>query len=126
MLIKKLFEYDEKKILKGKMIKELWCDWFEDFNRIERGKELINKLKEIKNTKKFDIGKTRILFKNNAFVGGYLYDDFRIIDKEGKVIFTIIPEIKTKSQVWSRSNNFKEPIVEGTWQDVLNYFNNNK
>ena len=59
---------------------------------------------------------------------GCLYDDIRFADREtGEVIYTIAPSSgyntnEGKSTVYGRENDFETPLVEGTWDDVLRYF----
>lgn len=115
---------------KGNVL-ELWYDWFcKNSQLFNRGKELISKLKEISGSKKIDIEKTYVFFKNNCPAYGDLYDDFRICSIENEcVLYTVIPESgfntnKGRSVVWGKENNFEKPLIEGTWEDVLSFFNN--
>ena len=63
---------------------------------------------------------------------GSLYDDFRICDIEtGNVVFTVTPyriirgrnrwdAVVTVSELWGRSNGFKQPLKEGkTFLDLF-------
>ena len=107
-----------------------WYDWFCS-DKALRGKtyKLAPKVKQIANLlgKKFQ-DTHYVFFKNNCPMCGSLYDDFRFCDlKEGNVIYTITPSSgydvsKGVSKVWGKSNDFKEPLVTGTWKDVVNYF----
>ena len=106
-----------------------WYDWFcKDSSLKNKTKSLASKVKRISKSSKIDIDKTYVLFKNNCPCNGSLYDDFRICDIEtGKVIYTIIPKSghninKGKSELWGRENNCEEDIVEGSWKDILDYF----
>lgn len=112
-------------------LKDLWYDWFcRDSSLENKGKTLLQKLRAISNSKKFDNDKTCVCFKNNCPLIGSLYDDFRIVDIETKeTLYTVIPSsghesIKGKAQVWGIDNDFKEPIVEGTWREVKSWFLN--
>lgn len=104
-----------------------WYDWFcKDSSLANKTKTLGNKLKQIAGSKKIDIENQYVWFKNNCPMSGPLYDDFRIADIEsGNTVYTIIPKSghTNKAEVWGQENNFKEPIVSGTWKDVLKFFN---
>jgi hypothetical protein len=106
-----------------------WYDWFcKDEGLLNRLKKIAPKVVRIAKSKKIDLNKTYIFFKNNCPCVGKLYDDFRICDIETKkVIYTIIPcsgmEIdKGKAEVWGIENNFDGPIVYGTLKDIYSYF----
>lgn len=110
-------------------VMNLWYDWFCRESSLERkGAALLKKLKVIASSNKFDNDKCYVFFKNNCPCVGSLYDDFRICDKEtGDVLYTVIPKSGYKcdegrAQVYSPENGFREPIVEGTWRDVKNWF----
>lgn len=111
--------------------KELWYDWFCRTSSLEnKGKRLLQKLRAISASKKFDNDKTYVFFKNNCPLVGSLYDDFRICDIEtGDVIYTVIPKSgfkcdNGKAQVWGSENNFDGPIIEGTWREIKAWFLN--
>jgi hypothetical protein len=106
-----------------------WYDWFcKDSSLQKKTEKLGRKLLQIIKSKKFDTDKTYVFFKNNCPCAGSLYDDFRICDLEtGDVLFTITPADghttdKGSASVWGKENEFKEPLIEGTWKDVLNFF----
>ena len=110
---------------------DLWFDWFcKDTSLINKGVSLIKKLKAISKSNKFDNEKTYVFFKNNCPCIGNLYDDFRICDIETQdVIYTVIPKSGFKkdngeAQVWGKENNFREPIISGTWKEIKNWFLN--
>lgn len=110
-----------------------WYDWFcKDSSLKNKTIKLADKLKSVlkanKTGQKFDPEKTYVFFKNNCPLNGSLYDDFRICDIEtGNVIYTITPSSGHKpifgvSELWGRENEFDCPIIEGKWEDILNYF----
>lgn len=104
-------------------------DWFcKDKSLKGKAKVLFSRLKGVIRTKttKFDPTKTYVFFKNNCPGCGKLYDDFRICDIEtGDVLYTISPSNRTgKADVYGVDNDFEEPLARGTWNDVLNFFNN--
>ena len=110
-------------------IKAGWYDWFcKDEMLHKKTKRLVQKLKSIIKTKKFDIDKTYVFFKNNRPIMGSLYDDFRICDIENRrVLYTVIPSSghrvdKGKAVVYGHENDFEEPLVVGTWRDVKRFF----
>lgn len=106
-----------------------WYDWFcRDSSLVNKTKKLYKKLIRISKSKKFNLDKTYVFFKNNCPMYGSLYDDFRICDiRTGNVIFTITPSNghssgKGIAEVWGKENDFQEPLVEGKWKDVVNWF----
>lgn len=104
-----------------------WYDWFcKDSSLANKTKALGTKLKQIVGSKKIDTEKQYVWFKNNCPMSGPLYDDFRIADMEsGDTVYTIVPRSghTGKAEVWGRENDFKCPLVEGTWRDVVKFFN---
>lgn len=112
-------------------IMSLWYDWFcKDSSLENKGKRLLQKLRVISTSKKFDNDKTYVFFKNNCPCNGSLYDDFRICDIEtGEVLYTVIPSSgrnhnKGKAVVWGIENDFNEPLITGTWREVKSWFMN--
>ena len=110
-------------------INGLWYDWFCKSSSLEnRGKRLLQKLKAIQKSPKFDPDKTYVFFKNNCPCVGRLYDDFRICDMEnGDVIYTVVPSSGHNSnlgeaEIWGKENDFKEPLFEGTWREAKKWF----
>ena len=109
----------------------LWYDWFCRETSLKRkGEALLKTLKVIASSNKFDNDKCYDFFKNNCPSYGNLYDDFRICDKEtGDVLYCVVPKSGFKrdegrAQVYGVDNDFKEPLVEGTWRDVKAWFLN--
>lgn len=112
-------------------VMDLWYDWFcRDTSLKRKGEALLKKLKVIASSDKFDNDKCYVFFKNNCPCYGNLYDDFRICDKEtGDVLYCVVPKSGFKrdegrAQVYGVDNDFKEPLVEGTWRDVKAWFLN--
>lgn len=112
-------------------VMDLWYDWFcRDTSLKRKGEALLKKLKAIASSNKFDNDKCYVFFKNNCPCYGNLYDDFRICDKEtGDVLYCVVPKSGFKrdegrAQVYGVDNDFKEPLVEGTWRDVKAWFLN--
>lgn len=110
-------------------VMDLWYDWFCKESSLERkGKDLLKKLKLIASSKKFDNDKCYVFFKNNCPLRGSLYNDFRICDKEtGDVLYCVVPKsghawYNGTGQVFGIDNDFKEPLVEGTWKDIKKWF----
>ena len=103
-----------------------WYDWFCKGESLARKtRALAPKVLKISKSKKIDLDKVYIFFKNNCPLDGPLYDDFRICDIEsGDVIWTITPKSGHTglAEVWGNENNFEEPIVEGSIKDVYTYF----
>ena len=106
-----------------------WFDWFcPDNQLVKKTHALAEKLFQLLGSTKISQLTDYVFFKNNCPLNGELYDDFRICDiKTGEVIYTICPSLGYDSQkgvaeVWGRENDFKEPLVSGTWKDVLKFF----
>ncbi len=111
-----------------------WYDWFcRDTSLRNKTYKLAPKIKEIAKIlgDKF-CEKHYLFFKNNCPMSGSLYDDFRFCSiKTRNVIYTITPSSgfntdRGEASVWGKSNDFKEPLVTGTWKDVVNYFKSGK
>lgn len=112
-------------------VMNLWYDWFcRETSLVNKGAKLMQKLRAIASSPKFDNDKTYVFFKNNCPCVGSLYDDFRICDKEtGDVLYTIVPSSghkceKGKALVYGVDNDFAEPLVCGTWREVKAWFLN--
>lgn len=106
-----------------------WYDWFcRDTSLAAKTQKLGKKALQLMKSEKIDIQKNYVWFKNNCPCWGNLYDDLRIADMEtGNVIYTIIPSNghtanKGVAEVWGRENEFKEPLVSGSWKDVKAFF----
>lgn len=107
-----------------------WYDWFcRDTSLAGKTKRLAPKVARIAKSPKINPDEVYVWFKNNCPMSGSLYDDFRIADLEtGATLYTITPRsghfaAKGQAEVWSRADNdFAEPVVQGTWSDVLTYF----
>lgn len=106
-----------------------WYDWFcRSESLAAKTHKLAPKVKRIARSSKVNIETMYVFFKNNCPVSGSLYDDFRICDMEtGDVIWTIIPKCGHKiangrAELWGRENDFAEPILTGTMQDIYAYF----
>ena len=129
--IKELLLKRTNRTLTNEDVEDLWFDWFcSDKAILNKGKALLSRLSSINkaNNGKFDPEKTYTFFKNNCPVSGCLYDDFRICDIEtGDVIWTIIPKSghyvdEGKAILWGKVNDFKEPVLEGDWKEIVNFF----
>ena len=106
-----------------------WYDWFcKDSSLAGKTKSLGKKLIQIAKSPKINPETSYVFFKNNCPCFGSLYDDFRICDIEsGKVIYTITPKSghevqKGLGDVWGSENNFKEPLFEGSWKEIKDWF----
>ena len=117
--------FERKQIVEG-----LWYDWFcRGSSLYNKGEKLLSRFSKIRKSSKIDHDNMYLWFKNNCPVNGRLYDDFRLSDTTtGNVVYTIIPSVGYSSMngeavVWGRENDFKEPLVRGTWMDVVRWFN---
>lgn len=112
-------------------------DWFCSDKALEnKSIKLFKQVKTfIKHHPEINLDTHYVFFKNNCPMVGSLYDDFRIVDIEsGNVLFTVTPsrviktgnrryahsQRQTESEIWARSNDFKEPIKVGkTFSDLF-------
>lgn len=101
-----------------------WYDWFcRDTSLCNKTKVLARKVKQLMKSPKVDVEKHYVFFKNNCPMLGGLYDDFRFCDLETRnVLYTVVPSSPRGAEVWGTENDFKEPLVTGTWKDVKNFF----
>jgi len=106
-----------------------WYDWFcKDKSLAGKTRKLASKVKRIAKSKKINLDTMYVWFKNNCPMDGSLYDDFRFADRtSGDVVYTITPASGHNAErgiasVWGRENEFADPLVEGTWADVLKFF----
>jgi hypothetical protein len=105
-----------------------WCDWFCRDSAL-KGKldRLYPKVKAAAQSKKINIDTMYVLFQNNCPGEGKLYDEFKICGiRSGKVIYAAVPRSghtcdKGRAELWGRENEFKGPIVTGTWKDIKAY-----
>lgn len=107
-----------------------WYDWFcRDTSLANKTKVLGKKFLQIKDSPKINLDTMYIFFKNNCPMNGRLYDDFRICDLESKdVLYTVTPTegykaTEGQSSVWGKENDFETALVQGSWKDVINFFN---
>lgn len=121
-------DFDSPKV--GIQIDAGWYDWFcSDRLLVKKTQELTERLLQIVESEKIDQDTMYVFFKNNCPWNGTLYDDFRICSiATGDVLFTITPKsghasIKGQASVWGEANQWKTALAEGTWRDVLKYFN---
>lgn len=110
-------------------IMKLWYDWFcKESSLTNKGIKLLKRLDKISKSKKFDVRKTYVFFKNNCPVCGHSYDDFRICDiSSGDVLYTVIPKSghdahNGKGLVYGHENDFNGPLIEGTWKQIKEWF----
>lgn len=103
-----------------------WYDWFcRDTSLATKTATLGKKVKQLAGSTKLNLDTMYVFFKNNCPMVGGLYDDFRICDMEtSEVIYTIIPRSghSGKAEVWGRENDYKEPLIKGSWRDIKSFF----
>ena len=92
-------------------------DWFCRESSLEgKAKQLFPRVKTFVEKMGVNLDTTYCIFKNNCPVGGPLYDDFRICDREtGHVIWTVVPKCSHSGQaeVWGTINSFREAHLQG-------------
>lgn len=104
-------------------------DWFCDDGLLQqKSKGLIEKASQIKDTSRFDSTKVFMYFENACPGEGELFDRLLIANlKNGKVLYSVTPASGHKiaagrAQVWGRENKFNGPLVDGSWEDVIAFF----
>jgi len=90
-------------------------DWFcKDASLRIRAERLMPKvIRFVKSKPNLNLEKHYVFFKNNCPMSGPTYDDFRICDAAGDVVYTVSPccTHTGKAEVWGRENGFSEPIA---------------
>lgn len=106
-----------------------WYDWFCSEKALARRlRMLAPKIKKIARSHKVNTTKVYVFLKNNCPLNGTLYDSFILCDIEtNEVAWEITPALghymrRGRSEAWGKENNFVSPLVEGTWNDVLDFF----
>lgn len=109
---------------------DLFYDWFcKDSSLPCKAAALVSKVTRVWKSPRFDWNKVYVFFKNCCPLDGSLYDQFKLCDIEtGDVLFCVTPRgghrvDQGKASVYGRHNGFQEPLVEGTWKDVVEWFN---
>ncbi len=104
-------------------------DWFcKDSDLPNKQIALDKKVRRLMASTKLNMDTMYVWYKNNCPMSGSNYDDIRFSDHAtGDVIFTIVPasghkSTKGRAEVWGKVNDFEEPLVQGTWKDVLTFF----
>lgn len=109
-----------------------WYDWFcRDGALAAKTKYLGKKVLSILDSKKFDKNKTYVFFKNNCPCIGPLYDQFSICDIESGNVLFCCQYLKKGShgcdkahwEICGRENDFKDVLIEGTWNECKKWFN---
>ena len=90
-------------------------DWFcKDSSLRIRAERLMPKvIRFVKSKPNLNLEKHYVFFKNNCPVVGPTYDDFRICDAAGDVVYTVVPRCthSGKAEVWGRENKFAEALI---------------
>ena len=109
-----------------------WYDWWCKNSALPKKTQTLGrKVVAIKDSKRFDATRTYVFFKNNCPMVGALYDQFSICDlATGDVLFCCQHLEKGSHgcdhahwELYDHTCGFDKPIVNGTWRDVLKYFN---
>ena len=109
-----------------------WYDWFcSDSALAAKTEYLGNKVLSILDSKKFDKTKSYVFFKNNCPCVGPLYDQFSICDIEAGDVLYCCQHLEKGShgcdkahwEIYGRENDFRDAIIEGTWNECKKWFN---
>ena len=124
-------EFDGEDIMT--QIKAGWCDWFCSERLLsKKTKTLGNFVLELKNSKRVNLEKHYVSFKNNCSSLGSKYDSVSICDIETEDPLYVV----SFNEKWAKekfggsvnvydvaSGNFSEPIVSGRQVDALAWLN---
>ena len=92
-------------------------DWFCRESSLEnKANKLFPRVKTFAEKMGVNLDTTYCIFKNNCPMGGQLYDDFRICDREtGHVIWTVVPKCghSGQAEVWGTINSFQGAHLQG-------------
>ena len=92
-------------------------DWFCKESSLEnKAKQLFPRVKTFAEKMGVNLDTTYCIFKNNCPMGGQLYDDFRICDREtGHVIWAVVPKCghSGQAEVWGTINSFQGAHLQG-------------
>ena len=109
-----------------------WYDWFcSDLALAGKTKKLAPKVLSIMDSDKFDKTKSYVFFKNNCPCIGALYDQFSICDIATCDVLYCCQHLEKGShgydkahwEIYGRENDFKNPLIEGTWNECKKWFN---
>lgn len=90
---------------------------------IQRSYKLLHFLSLLKNNKKFSFKKTHVSFRNAvSMIGLQTFDEIQI-RKAGtqKMLYRIM--FRENIEVLGHENSFTKPLVVGSRNDILNFFN---
>jgi hypothetical protein len=106
-----------------------WYDWFcKDSCLKSKLDKLYPKVVAVSQSKKINPDTMYVFFQNCCPGEGSLYDEFKICDmRTGDVVYVVVPKSghkcdKGRAELWGRENNFKGPLVAGTWKNIKAYF----
>jgi hypothetical protein len=87
---------------------------------VVRGKSLALKVKMIADSNKFNNETSYVVFRNRKPPVGEQYDMISICDMAtDNVLYHIIPKVG----VYEQANDFKEPVIVGSWAEIKQWFN---
>jgi hypothetical protein len=123
-------EFDSKD--KSTQCRAGWYDWFcRDSSLQAKTEKLYRKVIQVARLLKshgFSLKDHYVFFKNNCPGMGKLYDSFSICEiGSGDVKFFVTPSSghtidNGKAQVYFHKNKFEEPMAEGKWKDIIEFF----
>ena len=109
-----------------------WYDWFCNTSSLAAKTEYLGKkVLSILDSKKFDKTKSYVFFKNNCPMVGKLYDQFSICDIESGDVLYCCQHLEKGShgcdkahwEIYGQENDFKDTLIEGTWNECKKWFN---
>lgn len=95
-----------------------------DDEKVSKGQQMLENLKDLIGTSKFDPEKCYVMFTNSCIFLGIIYDSFMIKSCETDETFFIItpPQLGYNGEIWGIENYYHEPLVIGSWEDIKKWF----
>lgn len=101
-------------------------DWFcKESNLERRALNIMSKVRQFVEVKNIDLDSHYVFLKNNCPFDGNLYDDFRIENENGVLLFTVTPSSgfnsnKGEAEMWGEENDFEGAILTASnWEELI-------
>lgn len=110
-------------------IKSSWRPYcffdYSDNEKILVGQRMLENLKDLIGSSKFDPEKCCVSFTNSYILPDTIYESFAIESCEtGETLFIVVPQqLGYNGEVWGIENNYHKPLIIGSWEDIKKWFN---
>ena len=106
-----------------------WYDWFCNPLSLARKTQMLG-AKVLSIMDFIDTENNYVFFKNNCPMSGPLYDQFSICDIKSDDVLYCCQHLEKGShgcdkahwEIYGRENDFKKPLIEGTWNECKKWF----